>query len=103
MRGHACWPERPRSGGEIDDPLEQRDGFGENALLTLIELVRQAFGQPILLHCPGFVEGALACVADRDDALPSVIGVRCPVRESLSLKAGHDRAHGLRPRSLSAR
>ena len=32
------------AGGEIDDPLEERDGFGENALLTLIELVRQAFG-----------------------------------------------------------
>ena len=68
----------------------------------LSELVGQAFGEPVLLHRPGVVEGALASVADGDDALPAVAGVRCAVRKSLSLEAGHDRAHRLRPRSLCA-
>src|ERR1700689_4165644 len=68
-----------------------------------MELVGQPFGQPVLLHRPGVVERDPARVADGDDALPAVAGVRRPVHESLRLEASHDRSHGLRPCSLSPR
>src|ERR1700750_531451 len=69
-------------GGEGDDPLEQPGGPGDDALLVLVELAGQAFGQPVLFYRSGVVQSAAARGADGDDALPAVGGVRCPVHES---------------------
>jgi S-(hydroxymethyl)glutathione dehydrogenase / alcohol dehydrogenase len=35
-------------GARVNDPLQQRDGLGEDALLVLGELAGQAFGEPVL-------------------------------------------------------
>ena len=85
--------DRRAFGGEADDPLQQRNGLGNDALLALIELAGESFGQPVLFHRPGVVERAAAVDADGDDALPAIARVRRPVHQSLRLKAGHDRAH----------